>query len=1702
MDEDDSPDELINRSASHGKGKRPPVWAISDDSDEAEEQSDEGESDSGEEDEEQEDDEDHLDGGDDDSDDDDDDEEEEEEEEEEDSGKVPGGAAGGTSADLTGLSSDEDSEKCPICLNSFHSQPVATPESCEHYFCLDCILEWSKNANSCPVDRIVFHNIYLRKCYGGKVQKMITVQKPVKEGREEVVVDLELEQTSCEVCGGRDREDRLLLCDGCDAGYHMECLTPPLDAVPVEEWFCPECEANNRRSRGSGEEQSETDSLSNARPTTSRPRPSAAGPTRAIARTQQSERVRANVNRHRITQARTARTEQFTPRFLMQSTWLDETINAVVAGLNTAVYVRDLTPRATSSRRRKTVRRRKATGKRTSSAKGEKGKAAGTGIKRRRRKVRRKKSRRRLVVKKPPSSRGRIAHSLGIAKPKKGTTLPTVCRPSEQTLGSMRADIGAASFSVYGDPFGLDPFDYAEDEEQQVTSLLDAKRRGLSRSALRSHQPVARPITAGLSRQGISLPRSEEMAAPAPVPDLLGSILSGQSMLLMDSSEVVIRRDGSLKALKPVSLPSLSRPDSSRSSSSSGETSAQVTPGMSPVPGPAFSPSGRPSSSSHSSPGPCLSPLTPCSPPPASHSHPAPHLPTHPNRPSPSSGLTQRGINGVGSHRGTTPSSTHSGPDSGSRGREVAPSQSQVKKSAPKPVWVDVAVLPRIPKLKRESGSLANVGTSSPAGGSASNGLPEGAGGHSLAGDRARQHTVDQQQQQQQGQRSQPDRAAPSPAFSSSFSSSTSSSGSPATLLRSSSSSSSSSTVSFRIAGGSSWHSRRLGNTSSVLAGVGPQEAGTSEEEEAKRKRERRIKLLLSDSHNQVKEEEQDAYDPFNPTGSDSNFSDSEAENPSQDCDSQNANAEGKGTELGNEDGSGRQVKAEPVETRISGELDQVSGQHLEVKKEPEPSDTEEGERSVRRGPQNRSKSGASDTRPPLPVSLLPIKKESTESGDENGQNVQPLSSTPSHHKVAPSASCSANSQHSQGKVKIKSEPKDSPAKSKSRSRSPARSSGQGKKASKGGGLSKERRSASSSPEGDRRRGEQPAPGQGSRRREGGGGGGEENRDRRPRCSPSRERRRRATRSSSSSSDSDTSGKYRRKKRRSRSRSKDRRRSRSGSDSSSRERSRRKRQKPGGSKERNDSRGRERDRGRASKDQRRGRSRSRSRSRSRDQTKEPPRPPHPSSSSSKDRAEERPKDRKRARSRSRSRSRERRTEGGASKSSQKTPAGSSAASSSKQPQEPKERKRVKDSAGGSLKEEKCAREKKREVPSGAALKEKAPSRLPEVKAEKDPAEPGSDGRVTSEKPTKAPKVVKEIKQEKISPFDIFEDSPVIKPSEKEPTEAASPCVVKEEQEQHRVKQEQLDPVQEETCALVSHDEGGRKQHVSSAKVKAEPVWTELAEQSSPTAPPFSPATPEHSPGASSPAPQAAIPTDGLGEATSDPPPAPKAPAVSSSLGQQVAPANPVDEALCDSEDEDFNVDMMLDSLDFVQPAGVPAGADQGVAGVKREAEVKVEGAPAGAKSKAPVKRVTWNITEPSEPHSEKSASRLALYKLKLKQEAARRPNSTQPTSKCVPRPVQCPVYLKKLHMQERAVEEVKLAIKPFYRNREITKDEYKDILRKAVQKVCHSKSGEINPVKVANLVKAYVDKYKHARKHKKGEDGQRQQEADRDSDSQ
>jgi len=73
-------------------------------------------------------------------------------------------------------------------------------------------------------------------------------------------------------------------------------------------------------------------------------------------------------------------------------------------------------------------------------------------------------------------------------------------------------------------------------------------------------------------------------------------------------------------------------------------------------------------------------------------------------------------------------------------------------------------------------------------------------------------------------------------------------------------------------------------------------------------------------------------------------------------------------------------------------------------------------------------------------------------------------------------------------------------------------------------------------------------------------------------------------------------------------------------------------------------------------------------------------------------------------------------------------------------------------------------------------------------------------------------------------------------------------------------------------------------------------------------------------------------------------------------------------------------------------------------------------------------------------------------------------------------------FLKKVQRQERIVEEVKLVLKPAYNNRQISKEAYKEILRKTVPKVCHSRYGEINPSKIAKLVQGYIKKHEHSKK--------------------
>lgn len=138
----------------------------------------------------------------------------------------------------TSSGSNELLEKCPICLLSFRQQEVGRPEKCDHKFCAQCIHEWSKNVQTCPIDRIEFESIVVFKSYEDQT---FTRKIQVDKTPTATSATVEEDSTQCQICERADREEVMLLCDRCDQGYHMDCLSPPLTAIPAGSWFCDNC---------------------------------------------------------------------------------------------------------------------------------------------------------------------------------------------------------------------------------------------------------------------------------------------------------------------------------------------------------------------------------------------------------------------------------------------------------------------------------------------------------------------------------------------------------------------------------------------------------------------------------------------------------------------------------------------------------------------------------------------------------------------------------------------------------------------------------------------------------------------------------------------------------------------------------------------------------------------------------------------------------------------------------------------------------------------------------------------------------------------------------------------------------------------------------------------------------------------------------------------------------------------------------------------------------------------------------------------------------------------------------------------------------------------------------------------------------------------------------------------------------------------
>ncbi|XP_022222866.2 serine/arginine repetitive matrix protein 2 [Drosophila obscura] len=158
-------------------------------------------------------------------------------------------------AEDPGFSSDSSSnellEKCPICLFTFRQQEIGTPATCEHNFCAPCIEAWSKNVQTCPIDRITFDRIVVRDNYADR-NVVREVRVDLSKSKTELALEEEedadatvADVTNCEICHSPEREDVMLLCDSCNQGYHMDCLEPALSEIPEGSWYCDECIDSN-----------------------------------------------------------------------------------------------------------------------------------------------------------------------------------------------------------------------------------------------------------------------------------------------------------------------------------------------------------------------------------------------------------------------------------------------------------------------------------------------------------------------------------------------------------------------------------------------------------------------------------------------------------------------------------------------------------------------------------------------------------------------------------------------------------------------------------------------------------------------------------------------------------------------------------------------------------------------------------------------------------------------------------------------------------------------------------------------------------------------------------------------------------------------------------------------------------------------------------------------------------------------------------------------------------------------------------------------------------------------------------------------------------------------------------------------------------------------------------------------------------------
>ncbi|KAI3387397.1 hypothetical protein SNEBB_001075 [Seison nebaliae] len=124
-------------------------------------------------------------------------------------------------------------ENCPICVDEIR-HIVATPVECQHQFCRSCIIQWTKVASTCPLDRLPISRLRIYDLIERKYLDSIEVIPIDKR-------DEDNEDDFCEICNTPIREGQeTVSCGLCDFTVHRTCTRHRRNSrIP---WVCHHCD--------------------------------------------------------------------------------------------------------------------------------------------------------------------------------------------------------------------------------------------------------------------------------------------------------------------------------------------------------------------------------------------------------------------------------------------------------------------------------------------------------------------------------------------------------------------------------------------------------------------------------------------------------------------------------------------------------------------------------------------------------------------------------------------------------------------------------------------------------------------------------------------------------------------------------------------------------------------------------------------------------------------------------------------------------------------------------------------------------------------------------------------------------------------------------------------------------------------------------------------------------------------------------------------------------------------------------------------------------------------------------------------------------------------------------------------------------------------------------------------------------------------